>query len=75
MGLFRFIVLSFCHCCNGSDFIALYTYFLLDLDKFGCALIIKARFMVFGLHKFYIYRQYPKENRLVYTKVSQPIRP
>ena len=29
-----------------------FLYFLLDLDKFGCALTIKASFMVFGFHKY-----------------------
>ena len=29
-----------------------FLYFLLDLDIFGCALTIKASFMVFGFHKY-----------------------
>ena len=44
-------------------------------DKLGGASANRASSFAFGLHKFSVYRLYHKENRLVYTKVSQPIRP
>ena len=46
------------------------------LDKLGGASAIDTSIMATRLHNFSVYREYHKENRLVYqTKVSQPIRP